>query len=84
MRRQDDNTARRTGCKSVDCHLWCIQPVVLSELYTVDWTEVAQDTDRWAVLVKTVTITLITQNAGNFLDQLGDCYILKDSDQRIQ
>jgi len=36
----------------------------------VDWTELAQDRDRWLALVTVVRNLRVPQNAGNFLTSL--------------
>jgi hypothetical protein len=35
--------------------------------YGMDWTHLAQDTDKWRVLVKAVMNIWVLQNVGNFL-----------------
>jgi hypothetical protein len=37
----------------------------------IDWTDLAQDRDRWRVRVNTVMNLQVSYNSGNFLSSLG-------------
>jgi hypothetical protein len=39
----------------------------------MEWTDLAQNTDKWRALVITVTTVRVTQNPGEFLDKLRTC-----------
>ena len=41
----------------------------------VDWFDLAQDTDKWRVLLITVTKTVVPQNARNFLTRRETFYL---------